>query len=449
MNAVRALFPILVAFFSVSSHAMMTCSQNVRAFGVVEPYSSGIDLVARAIERGLHVVPIFLSDHAPSGYSFDRAPFADRLIVHRGNLDATVDQLVKFHQGRFQLSGIATGAESGGPFSDDLRDAVRARGIAVLGNGLELSESRRDKKFLDLVLPDSMKPRQIVTDDFSRVEAWLDQHGIWPVMVKQAKGAGGEKSRFCYTRDEVHEAFHAILGRTNGMLEVDRYVVVQEALEGPEIGVNGVRAGGRTYFTGFWKYGRPRRAGAGTIYDSDWLMKPSRFHDPIRASVSEALDRMGHRVGPFHIEVFVTGRGPLITDANIRLSGHRLPWLESITTNLNPFDMTIDAYLDGQLVGLDEVYTRNQYAGTISVSSEGDGGRMSYALKPQLKQMKADGLIADFEYFFPEGHLLSRTVDSDTVAAAVWVKGSNRGTVIRVMRQIQRWQRERKFETHP
>ena len=288
MNAVRGLVAVFAVFLSVSSHAAVGCGESLRAFGVVEPYSSGVDLIKRAIERELHVVPIFLSDQPPSGYDFDRTPFADRLIVHRGDIRDTAARLLQYNVAGFELSGIATGAESGGPLSDDLRDAVRDRGIQVHGNGLHLSESRRDKKYLDHVLPDSLKPRQIVTDDFNKVDKWLQGHGIWPVMVKQAKGAGGEKSRFCFNRDEVLQAFVAILGQTNGMLEVDRYVVVQEALRGPEIGVNGVRSGGRTYFTGFWKYGRPIRAGAGTIYDSDWLMEYTpRFHDPIMANVTQ------------------------------------------------------------------------------------------------------------------------------------------------------------------
>jgi hypothetical protein len=53
MKAVRLRAALFTRLFCVAGNPML-CPSAVRAYGVVEPYSSGVDLVARAIERNLH-----------------------------------------------------------------------------------------------------------------------------------------------------------------------------------------------------------------------------------------------------------------------------------------------------------------------------------------------------------------------------------------------------------
>ncbi|WP_073912536.1 ATP-grasp domain-containing protein [Streptomyces sp. CB00455] len=130
----------------------------------------------------------------------------------------------------------------------------------------------------------------------------------YPCVVKPRAGADGEGVRLVL--DEA--GARALAGCYPEVTDL----LVEEYLEGPELGVASLSRAGRHHILGWTR----RRAGPGltaTGHDLPVALSPATAQD-VRALVRDVLDLAGHHDGPSHTEVVLTAHGPRLIEAHAR-----------------------------------------------------------------------------------------------------------------------------------
>lgn len=417
------------------------------------PFSSAKGLRDAIVRRGYTPVSLRSKIKPPDGYSLDEnLYFANRVIETEGE-DAILDDLAA---SALPVAAVIDASEAGVLDGNRARRGLARRGIRVVGSqgdGLQF----RDKRVFYTKLRNAGVPipDTFWSSDVNQVVDWARKRRQWPVVVKPPLNAGGCGIRFCFNVDQVRKAFHAIMNApVNGMQLKDDEVIVQEFLDDKEqndpfqieTAFNGGRTGGRSFYTGFFRYDRELVPGAGNRYLEDLLLRSGEVSDLQLDTVERALDALEMHDGIFHIEL----KCGKVVDVGMRFSGGGLPFLEKAATDRDPFELALDIHLNPQaLVGLPRFYTRLKHAAPFFVSTDTVGAKASHRLKPALEKWKRDGRILDFEFFFEDKEDLPITLDSDSMVAKVLVLDASVENFQSTLEKLRQWKTERRFESPP
>ncbi|MEV8534945.1 ATP-grasp domain-containing protein [Streptomyces sp. NPDC051211] len=141
-----------------------------------------------------------------------------------------------------------------------------------------------------------------------------------PCVIKPRAGADGEGVRL--VRDPAEAAFAA------RSYPAVTDLLVEEFLEGPELGVEALSRDGRHRILGWTRSLRPaddtRLAPAG--HDLPTAL-PAATAEAVRSFVRGVLDLAGHRDGPSRTEVVLTPHGPRLVEAHARPGGAEITQL--------------------------------------------------------------------------------------------------------------------------
>jgi plasmid stabilization system protein ParE len=434
----RGLKLVFIPLLIVSSSALgSSCSDAFAA--IMDPYGAGKLLKPELEDRGLTPIAVLGSEKIPKGYTFDPSEWKHAIVYSTPEQTAQAILEIGTH-----FKALYDGAESGTVKSASVREAIRSRGIPILGNSSRLAWARRDKEESAKVLRE-LAPLQFSSN---RLEDVLQgAHSIgYPVVIKPNRNAGGTGVKMCWSDEEVISAFNAIglgTGRLNEMLELDTAVIVQKAQRGPERAFNGYRdKEGTIVFSGFWEYEREARNGAPSVYVVDRLLVPhSKGLQRLAGKVEKAAERL-EIDGPFHIET----KGGKVIDAGARLSGGGLSILEGHGTDINPVKLTVDGYLrPDKIRASPRMYNLHSYVAAVFISSNGNA-TASHRLQEELEKMKAYGSVVDYEFHFSEGTDLKPTVDSDSIAASVLLRADSESERELKIEEILRWRDRGLFE---
>ncbi|WP_151771491.1 ATP-grasp domain-containing protein [Streptomyces abyssomicinicus] len=303
---------------------------------IIEPQSSGLELVARARDLGHTVVVLAsgASGAAPAGaHRVVTADTADRA--------AALERIRALHAGT-PLDAVLPGFEHFVPLA--------ARAAAELGlpgidpAGVErLRHKHRMRRAVDAAGLDQPAYRTVSTAR-SAAAAFTE---LGPVcVVKPVDQSGSLDVRKVESEQEARDAFRSALrsGARAGA-RGPRLVLVEEYAEGPEYSVEGYVEDGRVHVLGITEKilgAEPHFVEVGHIVPAQ--LAPSAARE-IETYVAGVLDAVALRIGPFHAEVRMNPRGPLLMEVAARLPGDRIPDLLRLARGHDLYEIMLRCHL--------------------------------------------------------------------------------------------------------
>lgn len=441
-------FMLLLGLFALWAPANAfgrQCSGYLDSVVIVDGYSSGGGLPEyfRRRDPHLHLIHVhsagpdypadFKSSFVPSAY--------DEIIYHNGSVDDTLRRL----EGRTRVAAVVAGADNGTILTDQLSQAM-----GVLTNGTALSLARANKFVMGetVALSGLRAVKQKRCRSLDEVLEWTRDYEQWPVVLKPLQSSGTDGVSICHSILEVIAAFHRIFGKTNQMLGVNDWVLVQEYLHGIEFSVNTMSSHGRHRVTDIWQYQRKEVKGAATIYEHDRLLRVSGIiQDQLKAYVLNLLDVLGVLHGPGHFEIKMTPHGPTLIEMGARLCGGGLPGLAARVTNNDPLDLMVTAYLEPEKFPVNEPeYSLRSDAAMVFLQAPEQGLFLNAQKLAELRRLPGVGRL---RLNFPVNAQLPRTIDSETVIGTLEVTHEDPAVVDETLRLIHNWEADGLYQASP
>lgn len=277
---------------------------------LVDPVSTGPALSAALVERGenpLHLYGLHLQEACA------RDPHANKWLMS--------DEVSALqHLSAMPVRAVIAASEWGVTSANLLAHAL---GLPHhLNSGVR---ARRDKAAMNHALRDAGLPaaRTVCVRAGDDVAAALGGF-TFPVIVKPVGSAGGDGCVICDEPAEVHAAVRAGLGQRNLMGDINKAMVIQDYLDGPQFIVNTVSLGGRHLLSDIHAV-RIDTIGQRSVLRHSLLI--TALDDQAAALIAftlECLDAVGVREGAAHTEVRMTPNGPRLIEVNARIMGASL-----------------------------------------------------------------------------------------------------------------------------
>ncbi len=221
--------------------------------------------------------------------------------------------------------------------------------LGLPGNGTDLSTARRDKHRMHVVAASHglRVPRQVLADNLAQVLDFANSH--WPVIIKPQQAKGGDGVHYCTSAEQATRAFHALYGHHDVMGAINRAVLVQEFISGPEYVVDTVSLDGVHRLSTLWTYGKgaPGFDSAGQ-FTTKTLLPPDHPLAPLLfAFACRVLDALGIGQGAGHCEIRMGPDGPVLIEMAARLHGGPLAHeLARRSTGYSQCDLWVEAITD-------------------------------------------------------------------------------------------------------
>jgi biotin carboxylase len=171
-----------------------------------------------------------------------------------------------------RVIGVLAGAETG----VELCDVLSERLGTVPTNGTTLSRARRNKYIMGETVRKSgtRAVKQLLATTWAEIDQFISEWRPDPfkVVIKPMESAGSDDVTLCGSLEELQQAFGNIMGKINGIGQVNEGVLVQEFLEGIEYIVDCVSHAGEHKLVGLWEYDRRPTNGAGFVCHGQRLM---------------------------------------------------------------------------------------------------------------------------------------------------------------------------------
>jgi len=320
---------------------------------VVDTFSTGASLAHMLYKAGYHVVCVLsgelegLLDMMPEGLDFS---FAGTILY-----DSKAEESVAFGKvvGAIQalkwpVVAVFAGAETGVELSDKLSEHLGLR-----TNGTALSEARRNKYVMGETIRAAgvRAVKQLRASTWGEISSFIAEWNPDPfkVIVKPMDSAGSDGVTLCLSLAEVETAFGNIMGKVNGLGLVNKAVLVQEYLEGPEYVVDMVSRDGEHKVVALWLYDRRASNGAGFVNFGQRLLVPSEDPccRPIIDYQRKVLDALGIFNGPSHGEVKWFKGEPVLVEVGARCHGVEGAWqvVAHAVYGFEQIQAAVDSYL--------------------------------------------------------------------------------------------------------
>lgn len=310
---------------------------------IIEPRSSGYGLIDKADDLGHRTVVLTanIDGRRVPEVHLRRARHIE--FVDTNDDEAVIRVLQNLHEQQSAIDAVLPGFEHYVPLA--------ARAASTLGlPGLDPSAALRMR--YKHVMRDALAAAgvdqpgyAIVSADHQVVEA-VSQIGL-PCVVKPVDQSGSINVRKVTLLDEAQAAVHRArygsdpeLGRSSLSL-----ALVEEFVAGPEYSVEGFVDNGNVYVLSLTKKLLASDSSfveVGHIVPAD-LCPPQS--DQIQRYVARVAQALGLTLGPFHAEVRLSSRGPLLMEIAARLAGDRIPHLLSLSHGIDLYDITLRCHL--------------------------------------------------------------------------------------------------------
>jgi biotin carboxylase len=399
---------------------------------IVEGYSSGALIPAELAARGVDCIHVQLEDpiNAYDLPTFEPAAYIDRLLF-TGEFERLCAD-VKQHR----PLAVLPGAETGVLMADRLSEA-----LGLPTNGTALSAARRDKQAMQQRVADaglrSIPSR--ATAEWSELEAWFDQLGDVPIVIKPPAAAGTDHVSICRDRARAREAFTAILGQINTLGLRNERVMAQPFVAGEEYAVDTASWGGNHQITSIWH--QHKIIGDHPVYDFSELVD-SRAPElqPVTAYVFAVLDALGIRFGAGHTEVIVDRDGPVLVETGARTAGGKVQAACKRAYGFSQTTITLDAYLDPMRFyeRMRAPYRTPPHVRRVWLSSPKTGTLTGL---PHVEDAKRLASAFWVKMSVAVGQRVERTINLDTLPGWIDLVHEDPGTIASDYEQIRRWER--------
>ncbi|MEU4714825.1 ATP-grasp domain-containing protein [Micromonospora purpureochromogenes] len=193
--------------------------------------------------------------------------------------------------------------------------------------------------------------------------ALLDRHGRcdgpelrYPQVVKPVDGGGGLGVLLVDGAEERGRALAAIGALSNYGGGAFGAVVAEEFVKGPEVSIQAVAHDGRAVLvsvcdkiTTIERHPGPGGAELVSFREVGHVARHGGLADPeLRRLTQAAIDAVGYREGPFHVDAIRGTAGPVFLEMGFRLSGGGLVALVERATGVSWPSVVFQAHLDGR-----------------------------------------------------------------------------------------------------
>jgi biotin carboxylase len=299
---------------------------------VLEPESSGLDLIHAAAQLGLAVQ---LFDHRP----LDEMALPARQAVAAGtatyrqvdtrSAKATLDAARELTR-QCQLIAVVPGFEYAVPIAASVAAELGLPGIAP-----EAAAALREKDRMKQTLAKAgMNVAAGVAFRLSEAEDAIDEYlrtAGFPAVIKPIDGSGSLLVRRVDTVKDLHDYLeHCRSGTVDSMgRPIGERLLLETYIAGPEFSVEGYATeDGVTVVAITQKQlgPEPDFTETGHIVDAPLT---SAERNALTSAATSAVKILGLTLGVFHLEARLTAQGPVVLEVAARLAGDRIPVLVS------------------------------------------------------------------------------------------------------------------------
>lgn len=309
---------------------------------VVEPRSAGCGLIDRGRELGYEMV-VFTAGHGDR--RVPRAHLANASAVETldTNDDRAVRRRLRALHARRPFAAVVPGFEHYVPLAAAAAADLGLPGLpATTAAALRLKHLMRGR----LGARGIDQPRHVVVGDEAEVAGALAAVGL-PCVVKPVDQSGSLNVRKVATPAEAVEAFRRVNGYGAGYLDRTSLplALFEEYVAGPEFSVEGYACGDRVTVLGVTE----KLLGPEPWFVEVGHMVPAPLDAVTAGTVEDYTVRvvraLGLRLGPFHAELRLSARGPLLMEVAARLPGDRIPDLLRLATGADLYEATLRCFL--------------------------------------------------------------------------------------------------------
>lgn len=211
-------------------------------------------------------------------------------------------------------------------------------GISLASTRLAIDKIEMRKAFIGTPFEIDFSPLDTTTPT-DAANAFLAQHKDG-IVIKDHKGAGSVNVFICRQSGDIEEAISLSKEKSIRM-------IMEPLLEGTEYSVETLSLNGRHHILGVTQK---------TAYRDQLFEKQQTFpaqslslesQHTISNAVAAVLDRIGHKLGPAHIEIFLQGSTVHLIEINSRIAGDLIWLLAEAVTGIDTIEETISASLSG------------------------------------------------------------------------------------------------------
>ncbi|ETL48782.1 hypothetical protein L916_01667 [Phytophthora nicotianae] len=342
--------------------------ERQEAIVVVDPYSTGMTMAEKVLERGYLCVCVYSDTLEVTQERISHVPkeLASKflaIIYHDGEVErkdekkALQDTAAALRRVKsVDIVGIFAGAETGVLLADKLSEHFK-----LTTNGTSGSNARRNKYVMgEKVRASGLRAvAQVQATKWSQVESFVKKElipmlkgGDFKVIVKPVESAGSDDVMLCHSMEEVRTAFGNIQGKINGLGLENQATLVQEYLDGTEYVVDTVSRNGVTKVVAVWEYDKRAVNDAPFVYYG--VLLRAAPDGSVLAKVCEYVLKVVKALeivhGPAHAEVKVVRGEPCLVEIGARCHGGSGSYLPIVTPCLgyNHVDAALDSYLDAE-----------------------------------------------------------------------------------------------------
>jgi biotin carboxylase len=288
---------------------------------IIEPASAGLDLIARGRELGLRVV-VLSHDDGDRRIPAPVRRLVSRLVVVDTNDDQAVIRAVTELHRREPIAAVLPGFEYYVPlaarvsallglpglppdsvdalrYKDRMRDALRAQGVRVPRSAIATSPEQLPAAAAAVGFPCVLKPPDLSGSlHVTKAESLAELQAAYAAMTTELVADFGRRP--------------------------SSRALLEEYVAGPEFSVEGFIQAGDVHFVSITEKllgPEPYFLEVGHIVQAQ--LPPAALH-AIRCYTEDVVRALGITLGPFHAELRLTDRGPVLMEIAARLPGDHI-----------------------------------------------------------------------------------------------------------------------------
>lgn len=289
---------------------------------VVDGYSTARFLVEELARRGAECV--HLRSQAEFAEAYTRGFDPEAYLADLGYVEEQAKAVAALAE--LAVDAVVAGTESGVVLAEAL-----GHELGLPANEAGSVWARRDKfEMARRVRAAGLRaPRGHLCGTRDEAARWFESHG-GPVVVKPLTSWSTDGVRVCQSAGEVLDACDRVLGGRDRQGEINRFVLVQEFLEGDEYIVNTVTVDGEHKVSDVWRSLKGDGPGGAPVYDHlEPVPRGDEAGEQVIAYAKQVITALGIVNGAGHSEVMLTPDGPVLIETGARLMGSTLPWLSA------------------------------------------------------------------------------------------------------------------------
>ncbi len=375
---------------------------------IVNGFSTGKLLQPKLNERGYDCIHLITDKKFYSKYlDNDTNKYLNTIFLEE-SFGNTLKELKKYN-----IQCIIPGIEGNSVLVADKLNAT----LNLPGNTLALSESRRNKYLMSKVL-EKKHLQSISSITISSIDELITKHkkiDSFPKVIKPESAGGSQDVHICSNEKEMIDAFNTATGRINECGVKNQSMIIQPYIKGQEYFINTTSCQGRHYVNDIWIYFKTISSNSEPIcHGSKLLDNNGESQDIITPFCFAALDALGIKNGPAHIEIILQGDQPYFIELGARLMGGAIDnTIFENSVEYTQLDATIDCFLAPNmfLKKIKQPYKLKKQLEFININADKSG---NFKFRPLHTKLKTLSSYVNDVWLVKDGQYVKKTVDDLT-----------------------------------